>query len=148
MESHPPENDIDGIEGCLRNALNDPDGSSTIFQFTKDDQRRKGFHYPEDIATSINVVMDGLMYIYTSSRLKTIPRINWSPFPESYNAYGKPIFSIKKGKHSPELQWNIHRCPVRKILPYDEREYEWLNAFLKVVTWMKNLWADSDLEAG
>jgi hypothetical protein len=152
MESHPPENDIDGIEAWLRNmALNNPGDISTTFRFTNDSKRRKGFHYPEeteDIATSIKVLMAGLMYIYTSSGLTTIPRINWSPFPESYNTYGKPIFAIKTGKRSsPDLPWNVHSCPVRTILQYDEREYEWLEALLKAVAWMKKkLLVENDLE--
>ena len=32
---------------------------------------------------------------------------------------------------------HLHRCRAGKVMCYDEREYEWLKAFLKVVMWME-----------
>ena len=49
-----------------------------------------------------------------------------------------PSFYVETKAHSPNLPKQIHRCTAAHIMPYDEREYEWLHAFLKVVTWMED----------
>jgi hypothetical protein len=40
--------------------------------------------------------------------------------------------------HAWDLPKALHRCENSRIAPYDDREYDWLEAFLKVVTWMED----------
>jgi hypothetical protein len=134
LEKYPPLSVDAGAENRLQSTSLDVEGK---FAETKQDLS-KPFAYPEDITATINVVMDGLMYVYTGSPLLVVPRIQWSS-----TSGEKPVFFINKEPHSVELPGEIHRCLARKIMPHDDREYKWLNAFLKVVTWMeKNLGKD------
>ena len=112
-----------------------------------DEESTTKFQYPEDIALSIKVVMDGLMYVYTHSRL-VVPRIRWrksrDPNTGELSTEEMPLFCNDNGRHSPHLPANIHRCVAKRVIPYDEREYKWLKAFLKVVTWMEDNFGSSD----
>jgi hypothetical protein len=95
------------------------------------------YQYPKEIATSIKVVQDGLMYVYTGSPLLVVPRIRWeSTVAEAFEGK-RPVFFIHTGGHAYDLPNNVHRCVGGRVKPHDEREYEWLKAFLKVVTWME-----------
>lgn len=85
------------------------------------------FTYPSDIEAKLKVVLEGLTNIYTDPSLilpPTTARIDWTPSP--------PVFLITSS-HQPRF----HVCPVKRLTPYDPRELKWLEAFLKVVTWME-----------
>ncbi|ERF73744.1 hypothetical protein EPUS_00998 [Endocarpon pusillum Z07020] len=143
LEKHPPGNvDVGFLNTPQNMSLSEEAGQvvDSRSQVAGPGEELCGpFRYPEDIATSIEVVMDGLMYVYTGSPLLVVPRIQWSPTSACGSSLGetKPRFFINQEPHSDCLPGNLHRCPLRKIMPYDEREYEWLEAFLKVVSWME-----------
>ncbi|KAF7508941.1 hypothetical protein GJ744_008497 [Endocarpon pusillum] len=143
LERHPPMNVDLGFRNTPQNMPLSEEAGQVVDSRSQvagpGDELCGPFRYPEDIATSIEVVMDGLMYVYTGSPLLVVPRIQWSPTSACGSSSGewKPRFFINKEPHSNCLPGNLHRCPVRKIMPYDEREYEWLEAFLKVVSWME-----------
>lgn len=99
----------------------------------------KVFQYPEEIASSISVVMNGLVNIYTGSPLLIVPRIDWTSDPK------KPVFFVDTEPHPYAVPKHIHRCLAARVLPYDPREYEWLKAFLKVVTWMEENFSNKEL---
>ncbi|KAJ8066214.1 hypothetical protein OCU04_005299 [Sclerotinia nivalis] len=92
------------------------------------------FQYPENIAENLRTVLKGLMYIYTEPPL-TVPRIQWGPTRNASSSEKWPKFLVDKGQHEHgqikhmRMNWNIR--------PRDEREYEWLAAFLKAVTWIE-----------
>ena len=138
MEKHPIDNDNPGDDvSSGTKPLFDADGTTTIPDSTGESDANTTFTYPEDIFKGIEVVMDGLMYLYTGSPLLMVPRIDWSPARGPYNPEGMPVFYINRKGHEPGLAASSHRCPVFKRKPHNEREYQWLEAFLKVVTWME-----------
>src|SRR4051812_34789016 len=101
------------------------------------------FQSPSNVATKIEIVMDGLWNLYTDMpqplpRVKIIETAGDDPkFPG-----GKLNFFVNTEPHPKDLPANLHRCRVKRSKCHDEREYEWLRAFLTVVTWMeKNIGA-------
>ena len=121
--------DHEGIEGKLKSMFID-EGTE------KPEEDYNPFQYPENIATNIEIVLDGLMYVYTQYPLM-VPRVQL-PSAESVNK--EPVFCVQTKPHSLYLSPHLHRCLARKVMLHDEREYEWLKAFLAVVDWMeKNL---------
>jgi hypothetical protein len=93
------------------------------------------WEYPESIQRDLKLVMDGLMYLYTGDAEFVVPRIQW-PEKSKEQHDPKPTFFINKEPHRMDLPEKCHRC-VARYKPYDDREYEWLRAFLKVVSWME-----------
>lgn len=91
--------------------------------------------YPDDIAASLKVVMAGLFHVYTGSPLRIVPRIDWTPNLTSggFNLVQRPRFIINDTKSA-----GVHVCSVKRKAPHDVQELDWLEAFLKVVTWMEN----------
>ena len=111
---------------------------SSDMSLNENKQQSDYSQYPDDIAADIKVVQDGLMYVYTGSPRIVVPRIEW----RSTGGNGSertPVFSIPPKQHrtSLSLPQSIHRCAGRRVRPYDDREYKWLRAFLKVVRWME-----------
>lgn len=47
-----------------------------------------------------------------------------------------PKFELSPGGHYPKMPME-RRCGVNRYLTHDDKEYEWLQLFLKVVTWME-----------
>jgi hypothetical protein len=116
-----------GVEGRLKGLFID-EGKAT--------KKPAPFQYPENIAADIERVLDGLMYVYTQHPLM-VPRVQ---LPSAESADDEPVFCVQTRPHSLYLAPNLHRCLARKVMLHDEREYEWLKAFLAVVDWMeKNL---------
>jgi hypothetical protein len=81
-----------------------------------------------------------LMYVYTQYPLM-VPRVQL-PSAESVNE--EPVFCVQTKPHSLYLAPHLHRCVARKVMLHDEREYEWLKAFLAVVDWMEKNLAESN----
>jgi hypothetical protein len=48
-----------------------------------------------------------------------------------------PRFHVETKAHPEGLLTSLHRFVVRKRKPHDEREYAWLEYFLKVVVYME-----------
>jgi hypothetical protein len=99
------------------------------------------YQYPPDIIADIRVVIHGLFHIYTGFPELIVDRIEW-PAPsdplESFSSrVTKPHIHIQSNSHIWNLSGKFHRCPVKKWKHHDEREYHWLEAFLKVVAWME-----------
>ncbi|CAD6442047.1 bab47929-61ff-4ac5-be38-8341d381e113 [Sclerotinia trifoliorum] len=92
------------------------------------------FQYPENIAKNLRTVLKGLMYIYTEPSL-TVPRIQLGPTENASSSEKWPKFFVHKGQEEHaqtrhiRMNWNIR--------PHDERECEWLVAFLGAVTWIE-----------
>ncbi|KAF5871800.1 uncharacterized protein Bfra_008824 [Botrytis fragariae] len=138
LAKYPLDIEVTGLEetlanvslhnGCQETTLEGTE-LATILESDPND-----FMYPENITASLRVVLKGLMYIYTEPPL-TIPRIQWEP-PKDDNSSGKwPRFFVDKGIHEhPHFEYP---CANQKIKPYDKREYEWLAAFIEVVTWIE-----------
>jgi hypothetical protein len=121
--------DHEGVEGKLKSMFID-EGTK------KPEEDRKPFQYPENIAADIEIVLDGLMYVYTQYPLM-VPRVQ---LPSAESVDKEPVFCVQTKRHSLYLAPHLHRCLARKVMLHDEREYEWLKAFLAVVDWMeKNL---------
>ena len=148
LEKHPPADDIEGVAAALqRVTLTEAMGTSSLPDRNIGEAQTEKYRYPDDITANITLVVDGLFYVYTGSQL-IVPRIQFlaAMKPYSVNNVKNPRFFIESKPHSAHLPENIHRCLVRKRKPYDEREYEWLEAFLKVVTWMEKQFGDDDSE--
>jgi hypothetical protein len=130
LEKHPPLDAMEGTEVSLRNfALAEAIGTSQTLNTMSETPREK-FRYLSDIASNIKIGMEGLFYVYTGLLLLEIPRIQWP-------AEQKPRFHVETKPHAENIPANLHRCPMKKRKPHDEREYVWLEAFLKVVTWIE-----------
>lgn len=132
IREYPPEDEdqLQNVEGLLD-------------KLTMHGSLGKQFRYPDKIATSIDVVNNGLFKVFTGSPLLFVPRIDWDRISWPVRA-AKPIFFIDTQPHPSTFPEELHRCACRKVMTYDEREYEWLRAFLEVVTWME----DNLLEEG
>ena len=124
--------DHEGVEGKLKSTFID-EGTK------KPEEDHEPFQYPENIATNIEIVLDGLMYVYTQYPLM-VPRVQL-PSAESVNK--EPVFCVQTKPHSLYLSPHLHRCLARKVMLHDEREYEWLKAFLAAVDWMEKNLAES-----
>ncbi|RAL68230.1 hypothetical protein DID88_008933 [Monilinia fructigena] len=93
------------------------------------------FKYPEEITDSLKTVLKGLMYIFTEPPL-VVPRIQWPQDGNKSSTEKWPKFFVGKGGHENTLQIE-YRCVNKHIKPHDQREYEWLAAFVKVLTWIE-----------
>jgi hypothetical protein len=105
----------------------------------------ENYRYPPDTADNIRIAMDGLFYVYTGSTLLIVPRIHWPAAmePDFDNYVQNPRFFIDPKPHPANLPAEFHRCPVRECKPHDDREYKWLEAFLKAVSWMQKEFGSS-----
>jgi hypothetical protein len=129
--------DHEGVEGKLKSIF--------IDEGTKKQEDHKPFQYPGNIAAKIEIVLDGLMYVYTQYPLM-VPRVQL-PSAESVNK--KRVFCVQTKPHSLYLAPHLHRCLARKVMPHDEREYDWRKEFLAVVDWVeKNLVETNVRKAG
>jgi hypothetical protein len=99
--------------------------------------------YPQSIMNDLGIAVKGLRYVYNRDPDVNIPRIQWTSLEHVRRS--NPTFAAG---HSHHLV-NSSPCPrcVAMYAAYDEREYEWLKAFLKVVWWMEhNLDIPDDFE--
>lgn len=96
----------------------------------------KPYEYPKNIADDLDVVLEGLNYVYTgsSSSSRKVPRIQW----RDVDGEQKPVFFDDGGcAHDIAMPVSSRRCAITGHMPYDEREYVWLKAFVNVVSWME-----------
>ncbi|TGO30658.1 hypothetical protein BPAE_0004g01170 [Botrytis paeoniae] len=138
LAKYPIGIEVTGLEKTLANVSLHNGGQGTILEGTElatiFESDSNDFMYPENIAASLRVVLKGLMYIYTEPPL-TIPRIQWESPKDVNSSEKRPRFFIDKGIHEhPHFEYP---CANQKIKPYDKREYEWLAAFVEVVTWIE-----------
>lgn len=108
--------------------------------------------YPDEIDADIKIVMSGMNHIYTDSGNPILPRIQINE--EDGTERKRPTFLIHREPHHERVPGKFildtcraqladevleihHRCSAHKVKCHDEREYEWLKAFLKVVIWIE-----------
>ncbi|THV50663.1 hypothetical protein BGAL_0141g00130 [Botrytis galanthina] len=136
--TYPLDVEVTGLEETLANVSLHNGGQETNLEDTElatiSERDHIDFKYPEKIAASLRVVLKGLMYIYTEPPL-TIPRIQWESLGDEDSSEKWPRFFVDKGIYE-HLHFQ-YPCANKKIKPYDEREYEWLAAFVEVVTWIE-----------
>ncbi|KAF7942185.1 hypothetical protein BELL_0008g00160 [Botrytis elliptica] len=138
LAKYPLDVEVTGLEETLASVSLHNGRQGTTLEDTKlatiPERDPNDFKYPEEIAASLRVVLKGLMYIYTEPPL-TIPRIQWESLRDENSSEKWPRFFVDKGRHEhPHFQYP---CANPKIKPYDDREYEWLAAFVEVVTWIE-----------
>ncbi|KAF7888237.1 uncharacterized protein EAF02_002778 [Botrytis sinoallii] len=138
LAKYPLDVEVTGLEETLASVSLHDGGQGTTLEDTKlatiPERDPNDFKYSEEIAASLRVVLKGLMYIYTEPPL-TIPRIQWESLRDENSSEKWPRFFVDKGRHEhPHFQYP---CANPKIKPYDDREYEWLAAFVEVVTWIE-----------
>lgn len=123
ISRHPLQNDTRGLDAISVQLKNTSLNTS---------QGRTQFAYPSSVVTDIKIVLEGLMNIFTGDPKLIVPRIDWKQDP--------PVFDMNLGPHQyiSDVPGKIHRCFARRYLCHDEREFEWLRAFLRVVTWMED----------
>ncbi|APA09602.1 hypothetical protein sscle_05g043720 [Sclerotinia sclerotiorum 1980 UF-70] len=139
LAKHPLDFEVTGLEESLAKVSlldqkqgthsRDIEPSSTLSK-----NNTNVFRYPENIAENLRTVLKGLMYIYTKPPL-TVPRIQWSSTGNTSSSEKWPKFVVHKGQEEHAQNKNIRMN--WNIRPRDEREYEWLAAFLKAVTWIE-----------
>jgi hypothetical protein len=132
LEKFPVAHDK-AVEGRLENISLD-DGTK------KPGEDFEPFQYPEDVAANIKVVLDGLMYVYTCYRYSLVARRILLTISENT----EPMFWVETKEHPKDLPQHLHRCLARKVMPHDDREYEWLRAFLAAVSWMEENLGESN----
>ncbi|KAA8575034.1 hypothetical protein EYC84_004255 [Monilinia fructicola] len=138
LDKHPFDVGANGLEDSLARVSlqNKEQGidlrNSALSHVPKDIS--SAFVYPEEIADSLRTVLKGLMYIYTEPPL-TVPRIRWPQYGNE-SSEKRPEFFVGRAGHENTLQTE-YRCVNRHIKPHNQREYEWLAAFVKVVTWIE-----------
>ncbi|KAE9381199.1 hypothetical protein N431DRAFT_424790 [Stipitochalara longipes BDJ] len=157
IQKYPPANDTDALTASFHRLtlnLSEAMGTTLIQEGTTSQvQGESHFYpsYPTDIISSIQTAMDGLFYVYTGSTMLVIPRFRWltakGPNFDDNDNVEAPRFFINPKPHRPNLPEDFHRCPVKKQKPFDDREYQWLEAFAKVVTWMQKEFGSGALEA-
>jgi len=152
LQKHPPANDVDALAASLHNvtlSLNEAMAPSTIERRRLSQVQGESYDYPPTIITSLQVAMDGFFYIHTGSSLLVLPRVRWVTPKEPFHAddvVEVPQMFVDPRPHRLRLPEEFHRCPVRKQMPFDEREYQWLEAFAIVVTWMQEGFGADSLE--
>lgn len=97
-------------------------------------------YYPEKIAADMNTVMNGLEYIHTSPihsnhqpELQPRERTN---IHFNHLGGGTERFAYKHPPRFLTATRNYYDIKFYGLGPHDDREYEWLQAFMRVVTWM------------
>ncbi|TGO10286.1 hypothetical protein BTUL_0139g00120 [Botrytis tulipae] len=138
LDKYPLDVKVTGLEETLAKVSLHNGGQETNLEDTElatiSERDPIDFKYPENIAASLRVVFKGLMYIYTEPPL-TIPRFQWESLRDENSSEKWPRFFVDKGRS--EHRNFQYPCADKKIKPYDEREYEWLAAFVEVVTWIE-----------
>jgi len=92
--------------------------------------------------------MSGMSYLYTDMyNAHLVPRIHWIRADGTSVSQAELLFDSekvtysffvqKRPHHPPDLAPGTHRCVCHRVKCHDDREYEWLRAFLKVVTWIE-----------
>ncbi|TGO65546.1 hypothetical protein BCON_0002g01320 [Botryotinia convoluta] len=138
LANYPFDVEVTGLEETLANVSLHNGGQGTTLENTESAtisaRDHNDFKYPENIAVSLRVVLKGLMYIYTEPPL-TIPRIQWESLGDINSSEKWPRFFVDKGLYEhPHFEYPYAN---QKIKPHDKREYEWLAAFVEVVTWIE-----------
>jgi hypothetical protein len=108
------------------------------------EKKESDSQYPEEIAGHLRIALKGLVYVYTEDNV-TVPRIEWGPRlldPVSQDgskteARRWPRFLVNKHIRYPGMPPRQRIATAQKLKPLDAREYEWIEAFLKTVTWME-----------
>jgi hypothetical protein len=96
--------------------------------------------YPASIMNNLNFAINGLKFVHTQNDKLMVPRMRWARTGNTHRL--NLVFCINEIPHSMGSDW-CQRC-IAKYLPYEEKEYEWLKAFLNVVTWMEKSLEISD----
>ncbi|PQE29529.1 AAA ATPase central domain protein [Rutstroemia sp. NJR-2017a WRK4] len=111
------------------------------------DKKESDSQYPEEIAGHLRTALKGLAYVYNEDdvimpRIELEPRLNDAASQENSKTETTqtrrwPRFLVKKDIKYPGMPplWRI--AAAQKLKPLDAREYEWIEAFLKIVTWME-----------
>ncbi|TEY52448.1 hypothetical protein BOTCAL_0258g00180 [Botryotinia calthae] len=127
LAKYPLDVEVTGLEETLANVSLHNGAQGATLENTESatmiERQPNDFKYSDDIANSLRTVLKGLMYIYTEPSL-TIPRVQWESLRDVDSSGKWPRFFVDRGKNE-------------QIEPCDEREYEWIAAFVKVVTWIE-----------
>jgi len=153
LQKYPPANYIDALVDSFYDVslnLNEDMAPSSISDGPAGRVRKQSYQYASNILSDLQTAISGQLYIHTGSTLLVIPRFRWATpirTQEIYDDVKVPQIFIDPKPHQLNLPEKFHRCPVRKQKPFDEREYQWLEAFAKVVTWMQEEFGADALEA-
>ncbi|KAH8770322.1 hypothetical protein BGZ57DRAFT_441715 [Hyaloscypha finlandica] len=148
LKKHPPVGIMDDLSASLQSislSLTEVMGTNPMPEGATGQMHGENYRYPPDTADNIRIAMDGLFYVYTGSTLLIVPRIHWPAAmePDFDNYVQNPRFFIDPKPHPATLPAEFHRCPVRECKPHDDREYKWLEAFLKALSWMQKEFGSS-----
>ncbi|ESZ98100.1 hypothetical protein SBOR_1479 [Sclerotinia borealis F-4128] len=141
LDKHPFDIGITGLEDTLakvtlHNEEQGTDAENTGLS-TVDKENPSRFQYPEEIADELRTVLKGLMYVYTEPP-SLVPRIQWAPAGNVSSSEKWPKFSVDRERHPNILSPIKHQCVNKHIKPHDEREYGWLEAFVKAIRWIES----------
>ncbi|KAG6820758.1 hypothetical protein H0H93_012022 [Arthromyces matolae] len=114
----------------------------------------KYYTWPENVISDITTVTEGLAYVYPKASAKG----NYGPILRTmYTCYSDKDFAKASGKNQPQFVGGIHITAKKKehlhyfdpndnILPLEEREFEWIEAFLRTCAYMRQMddveWTD------
>lgn len=138
VAKYPLDVEVTGLEETLANVSLHNGGKGAFLEnaesATMTETQPNDFKYPEDIADSLRTVLKGLMYKYTEPQL-TRPRVQWEPLRDVDSSEKWPRFFVdKKENERPHFKYARENDGTK---PCDDREYEWIAAFAKVVTWIE-----------
>ncbi|KAM3065866.1 hypothetical protein ACMFMG_009911 [Clarireedia jacksonii] len=148
LEKHPFYMESSGLEDSFQRMALEPQSLYLTLDkvplLVTAERKESDFQYPEEIAGQMRTVLEGLVYIYAEDDV-TVPRIQWEPdvldlgSNHSSKAGGKrwPRFLVEKNTQYPGMPSVREIATAQKLKPLDGREYEWLESFLKTVTWME-----------
>ncbi|KAG6829281.1 hypothetical protein H0H92_005034 [Tricholoma furcatifolium] len=107
----------------------------------------KQYSWPTDVASDIKQVTDGMAYVYPKSSREGDENIRI--LRTKYTRYSDQAYSTSVGARQPrflggfnDVHEHKHSLYIResdKILPLEEREFEWLEAFLRVCRFMSQM---------
>lgn len=154
LQTYPPKNELGGAAEFLHSIFVTEVSDQTterpgIFHNGKNQNLAQRYVYPSEIAADISVILKGLHGMYTNSGSTStkspMPRISTSLLHDtsSLEANIRAKFVINHRAHyaywSEEKNFFVAsgRNRPETSAPHDEREYVWLQAFLRVASWME-----------
>ncbi|PQE08526.1 AAA ATPase central domain protein [Rutstroemia sp. NJR-2017a BBW] len=140
LEKHPFHMESPELEESFRKMVLEPQPLPTNLDrlplLCTADKKESASQYPEEIAGHLRTALKGLAYVYNEDDV-IMPRIEWEPGLNDAASQRWPRFLVKKDILYPGMPplWRV--AAAQKLKPLDAREYEWIEAFLKTVTWME-----------